>query len=266
MPGAPVELTPRLIRRLADVDHSREWPDASPTTLASALATLGDPAAVPALTEAVQAAVQHKQWHTAEPALKALASFGPGATSALDVVRPLTDADDVSLRTAAASAVWELERRPESVMPLLERLLDDHRNLHAIDLAGRIGPGAAAALPRLRQILSERVEQNARNEQNGSAVLNDSWTLVHAASALWDIGGPSEAGIVVPALLAAWKNNDSTARDVLACLDRMGTAARPALPRIQAHLSNLIAATRCGQAPSLSTLMSSTPAVSSSRA
>lgn len=236
LPQCAVELTPRLIRRLADVDHSREWPDVSPTTLASALATLGDPAAVPALAEAVQAAVRHKQWRTAEPVLKALASFGPRAASALDVVRPLTDADDVALRTAAAGAVWELERRPESVMPRLERLLDDHRNFHAIDLAGRIGPGAAAVLPRLRQILSERVKQNARNEQNGSAVLNDSWTLVHVASALWDIGGTSEAGIVVPALLAAWKDNDSTARDVVACLNRMDTAARPALPQIQAAL------------------------------
>ncbi|MET9593117.1 HEAT repeat domain-containing protein [Streptomyces sp. NPDC006516] len=236
LPQCAVELTPRLIRRLADVGHSGEWPDVSPETLASVLAKLGDPAAVPALTEAVQAAVRHKQWRTAEPVLKALASFGPRAASALDVVRPLTDADDVSLRTAAAGAVWELERRPDSVMPLLERLLDDHRNLHAIDLAGRIGPGAAAVLPRLRQILSERVEQNARNEQNGSAVLNDSWTLVHVASALWDIGGTSEAGIVVPALLAAWKHNDSTARDIVACLDRMGRAARPALPQIQAAL------------------------------
>ncbi|MEU0404796.1 HEAT repeat domain-containing protein [Streptomyces sp. NPDC006197] len=236
LPQCAAELTPRLIRRLAGVDRSREWPDVSPETLASALAKLGDPAAVPALTETVQAAVRHQQERTAEPVLKALASFGPRAASALDVVRPLTDADDLSLRTAAAGAVWELERRPENVVPLLERLLDDHRNFDAIDLAGRIGPGSAAVLPRLRQILSERVEQNARNEQNGSAVLNDSWTLVHVASALWDIAGTSEAGTVVPALLAAWKDNDSTARDVVACLDRMGPAARPALPQIQAAL------------------------------
>lgn len=236
LPQCAVELTPRLVRRLADIDLSREWPEVSPATLASALAELGDPTAVPALAETVRTAVRHKQWRTAEPVLKALASFGPRAASALDVVRPLTDAADVSLRTAAAGAVWELERRPESVMPLLKQLLDDHRNVQAIDLAGRIGPDAAAVLPRLRQILSDRVEQNARNEQNGSAVLNDSWTLVHVASALWDTGGTNEAGVVVPALLAAWKDNDSTAREVAACLDRMGTAARPALPRIQAAL------------------------------
>ncbi|WP_327180368.1 HEAT repeat domain-containing protein (plasmid) [Streptomyces sp. NBC_01335] len=237
LPQCAAELTPRLVRRLADDDPSREWPDVSPTTLASALAKLGDPVAVPALAEAVQAAVRHKQWRTAEAVLTALASFGPRAASALDVVRPLTDADDVSLRTAAVDTVWELERRPESVMPLLQPLLDDHRSVPAIELAGRIGPGAAAVLPRLRQILSVLVEQNARNEQNGSAVLNDSWTLVHVASALWDIGGTGEADVVVPALLAAWKDNASTARHVVACLDRMGTAARPALPQIQAALA-----------------------------
>ncbi|MEU8762701.1 HEAT repeat domain-containing protein [Streptomyces sp. NPDC048659] len=237
LPECAADLAPRLIRRLADVDHSRQWPDISPATLAFALAKLGDPTAVPALAETVRAAVRHKQGRTAEPVLKALASFGSRAASVLDVVRPLTDSDDDALSTAAAGAVWELERRPESVVPLLEHLLDDHRNFDAIDLAGRIGPGAAAVLPRLRQILSERVEQNARNEQNGSAVSNDSWTLVHVASALWGIGDVSEAGTVVPALLAAWKDNDSTVRDVLACLNRMGAAARPALPQIQAALA-----------------------------
>ncbi|MFC9754706.1 HEAT repeat domain-containing protein [Streptomyces sp. NPDC056921] len=233
LPQSATELTPRLVHRLADVDHSRESPDASPTALASALAKLGDPAAVPTLTEAARAAVRHKQWRTVKPVLKALASFGTRAASALDLVRPLTDADNVSLRTAAAGAVWELERRPESVVPLLERLLDHHRNFDAIDLAGRIGPHAAAVLPRLRQILNEQVEQNARNEQNGSAVLNDSWTLVHAASALWDTGGDDEADVVLPALLNAWRDNDSTACDVVACLNRMGPAARPALHRIE---------------------------------
>ncbi|WP_052499812.1 HEAT repeat domain-containing protein [Streptomyces vietnamensis] len=234
LPRAAAELTPRLVHRLADVDHSREWPDVGPTALASALAKLGDPAAVPALTDAVQAAVQHKQWSTAVPVLKALASFGTRAASALDTVRALTEADGVDIRTAAVGAVWELERCPERVVPLLEHLLESHRNFDAIDLAGRIGPPAAPVLPRLRQMLGEQVEQNARNERNGSAVLNDSWTLVHVASALWDIGGTSEADIVVPALLNAWEDNDSTACDVVACFDRMGPAARPALPRIEA--------------------------------
>ncbi|MFC8492036.1 HEAT repeat domain-containing protein [Streptomyces sp. NPDC057235] len=237
LPQCATQLTPRLIDRLADADHSSHWPDISPATLTSALAKLADPAAVPALTNALQAALQRKQTHAAEPALKALASFGPRAASALNVIRPLTDASDVSLRTAAASAVWEIERRPETIVPLLEGLLDAPRKFDALELAGRIGPAAAAVLPRLRQILNQQLEQNARNEENGAAVLNDSWTLVHAASALWDIAGTSEAGTVVPTLLDAWKNNTFTARHVLACLNRMGPAAHPALPQIQAALA-----------------------------
>lgn len=132
----------------------------------------------------------------------------------------------MGLRTAAAGAVWELERRPESAVPLPERLLDSNRNLDAIDILGRIGPPAAAVLPRLRQILNAQAKQNAQNEQNDAAVLNigNVWALVHVASALWEIGGDTEAGIVVQALLRAWEDNNSTARDVVARLNRMGPA------------------------------------------
>ncbi|MFG2487574.1 HEAT repeat domain-containing protein [Streptomyces virginiae] len=237
LPQAAAELTPRLIRRLADIDHSREWHDVSPPALASALAALGDPAAVPALTDAVRAAVQHGQWRTAAPLLNALASFGTRAESALAIVRPLAEAKDLEVRTAAAGALWEIERRPESAVPLLERLLDHGRNLDAINVLGRIGPPASAVLPRLRQMLNQQVEQNARNEQNGAAVLNDSWTLVRVASALWDVGRDDETHVVVPALLNAWKDNGSTAPDAADCLDRMGRAAQPALPQIQAALA-----------------------------
>ncbi|WP_327380673.1 HEAT repeat domain-containing protein [Streptomyces sp. NBC_01207] len=237
LPQAAAELTPRLIRRLADIDHSRERPDVSPTALASALAALGDPTAVPALTDAVRSAVRHKQWRTAAPILKELTSFGTSAGTALDTVRPLAEVEDVETRTAAASAIWELERRPETVVPLLQRLLDAERNFDAISLAGRIGPPAAPVLPRLRQMLDEQLEQNALNKQNDSTALNDSWTLVHVASALWDIGGDKEARAVAPALLTAWKDNDSTARRAVACLNRMGPAAHLALPWIQAALA-----------------------------
>ncbi|MFJ3860462.1 HEAT repeat domain-containing protein [Streptomyces sp. NPDC090085] len=237
LPQAAAELTPRLIRLLADVDHSREWPGISPTALASALAELGDPAAVPALTDAVDAAVRCKQWRTASPVLEAIASFGTRAADALAAIRPLAEVEALTTCTAAAHAMWELERRPEDVVPLVQRLLVTERNFDAIDLAGRIGPPAAAVLPRLRQRLNEQLEQNARNAQDGSAALNDSWSLVHVAAALWDIGGDAEAPAVVPALLKAWKDNDFTARHAVACLARMGPAAHPALSHIQEELA-----------------------------
>ncbi|MDV5143170.1 HEAT repeat domain-containing protein [Streptomyces sp. SBC-4] len=237
LPQAAAELAPRLIRRFATIDYARERPGFGFTSFTIALSRLGDPAAVPALTDALRAAVQHKQWHIAEAVLKALAAFGLRAVSALDEARPLTKADNVALRTAAVSALWELERRPEEVVPLLNGLLEQHRNTDAIDLAGRIGPAAAPVLPRLRQILDEQLAQNAHNEQNGSTALNDWWTLIHVASALWDIDGTSQTDTVLPVLLDAWKNNDASAHAVIACLDRMGPAAHPALPQIQAALA-----------------------------
>ncbi|MER6601583.1 hypothetical protein [Streptomyces parvus] len=38
-------------------------------------------------------------------------------------------------------------------------------------------------------------------------------------------------------LLTAWAENDSTSNHVLACLSRMGPAARPALPRVREELT-----------------------------
>ncbi|MFE3073351.1 HEAT repeat domain-containing protein [Streptomyces sp. NPDC059247] len=238
-PQAAAELAPRLVSRLASLDFSEPWPDIGAPSLASALAALDDPAAVPALTEALQAAVRHQDTTAATAVLNALASFGPRARSALDVVRSLSGTKDTTLRTAAAGALWELERRPDTAVPLLEHLIHDNRDTDAVRILGRIGPPAATALPRLRQILDEQTGINRQNTAKGRAVLNmgNAWTLVRTASALWETGGLAQADTVVPALLTAWNDNSSTRNDVAACLSRMGPAARPALPRVQAALA-----------------------------
>jgi hypothetical protein len=218
--AASAELVPRLSTRLTATDFSEQWPDMSTGALLSALAQLHDPAAVPALTDALSAAVRHQQWHTAASALNALATFGTQAAPALDVIRPLADAEDVNLHMAAAAALWELERDTADTVPRLEALLDSHCQRDAADVLGRIGPPAQAVVPRLRTMLDAGYE----------------WTQVHAAAALWDIAGEPEADTVVQTLLGAWENNDATANHVTACLHRMGPAAAPALPRIQAEL------------------------------
>ncbi|MFJ9459973.1 HEAT repeat domain-containing protein [Kitasatospora sp. NPDC101447] len=229
-PGAG-ELVPRLSRHLAAADLSNPWADMGTGALMSALAELGDAAAVPALTDAVTAAIRHDQPRIGASALKALAAFGTEAASALDVVRPLADAADVSLRAAAAAALWALERDPADVVPRLCDLLDTHAHHDAADVLGLIGPPAAAALPRLRTMLTAGYE----------------WTRVHAARALWDIAGEAEADVVVRTLLAAWAKNDATSNHVLACLDRMGPAAAPALPRIRAELAQARRSGRFGR-------------------
>jgi hypothetical protein len=86
---------------------------------------------------------------------------------------------------------------------------------------GQIGPPAAAALPRLRKLLADNYE----------------WNRVHAAAAIWDIGGESEAPVVLDTLLQAWQKNPATGNHVAACLKRMGSAAVPALPQIRAELA-----------------------------
>ncbi|MER7598459.1 HEAT repeat domain-containing protein [Streptomyces hydrogenans] len=238
LPQSAAELAPRLISRFTAIN-----PDSGDSygfgfnSFTVALSQLGDPAAIPALTAALQNAIQHKQSHLAEPILKALASFGPRAEAALDAARRLSEADDLSLRTAALCAVWEIGRCPEEVVPLLDRLLETRCATDAIDLAGRIGPASVPVLPRLRQILDEQLAENARNERNGSSVLNDWWTIIRVASALWEIGGANQTDTVLPVLLAAWKNDDSSAHAVVACLDRMGPAAHPALPQVHAALA-----------------------------
>ncbi len=229
-PGAG-ELVPRLSRHLADADMSNPWADMGTGALMSALAELGDAAAVPALTDAVTAAIRHDQLRLGASALKALAAFGTEAASALDAVRPLADAADVNLRAAATAALWALERDPADVVPRLCDLLDTHARHDAADVLGLIGPSAAAALPRLRTMLTAGYE----------------WTRVHAATALWDIVGEVEADVVVRTLLAAWEKNDATSNHVLACLDRMGSAAAPALPRIRAELAQARRSGRFGR-------------------
>jgi hypothetical protein len=108
-------------------------------------------------------------------------------------------------------------------MPLLLGLLDDDitfRIWEAADALGEIGPPAAAALPGLRKHLTHGYE----------------WVRVHCAAAIWEIAGEAETSAVLETLLQAWAQNGATANHVLACLNRMGPAARPALPQLRAEL------------------------------
>lgn len=210
------DLVPRLTRRLAGADFSQDGFGSSTGALLSALAALRDPAAIPALTNAVTAAIRQENRRTAATALDALSAFGTRAATALHVVRPLADAQDIDLRMAATGALWELEGNVESAVPKLNDLLDTHEHRTAADVLGRIGPPAEIVLPRLRPMLTDGYE----------------WTRIHAAAALWDIGGETEAPAVVETLLGAWEKNDATSNYVAACLNRMGLAAAPALSRV----------------------------------
>ncbi|MGF1425816.1 HEAT repeat domain-containing protein [Kitasatospora sp. LaBMicrA B282] len=216
------ELVPQLARLLSGFDLSTPAVGMPYNALLSALAKTGDPAAVPAITAALDGALRRKEWRDAASALKNLASFGPAAASALKAVRPLADAEDVHLRAAATAALWALDPDPTDAVPRLVALLDTHRRDEAAGVLALVGPSAAAALPRLTELLG----------------VTSAWTRVRAATAVWGIAGEPEAAAVRQALQAAWESNRHTANEVLACLERMGPAAAPLRPRVAAELAH----------------------------
>ncbi|MGW7426976.1 HEAT repeat domain-containing protein [Streptomyces sp. NPDC054813] len=224
LPQAADELVPRLCDHLRRIDLSQQRTEMSTNAILSALAMLGDPAAVAVVADTLGAAVRHEQHGVTRSALKALGAFGPAAASAQDSIRSLTTAADAHIRPAAVAALWAVGGDLSEVMPLLLGLLDGRITLHigdAADLLGEIGPPASAALPRLRDLLTHDYE----------------WVRVHCAAALWEIGGEAEAPAVLDALLQAMAKNSATANHVVTCLDRMGALAVPALPLLREQLA-----------------------------
>jgi hypothetical protein len=191
------------------------------------LGQLGDPAAVPPITETLATARHHQQWGIATSALDALAALGPASAPALGHIRALTSCADAQVRAAAVKALWAVGDDREAMLPLLLQNLQESVSFLAHDAAellGQIGPAAAAAVPRLREEL---------------LTYSDEWTRVYAATALWDIAAEAETPVVVDTLLAAWAKNDATANFVIECLDRLGPAAAPALPHLRAELAQI---------------------------
>ena len=189
----------------------------------SALTALADDSAIDVITETLATAVAHELWSVACSALEALRALGPSAAPALLTIRSLITASDAQVRPAAVAALWAITGDPDEVMRPLLDLLDDSapfRIGEAATVLTEIGPPAQEALPRLRDLLTHDYE----------------WVRVPCAAALWEIGGDAEAPAVLDTLLQAWEQNSATANHVVACLDRMGAAARPALPQLRSEL------------------------------
>jgi hypothetical protein len=224
LPQAARQLVPRLCDHLRRIDLADEGSCLNASGMLSALAALGDQTALPVISEALTAAVAHGQSRVICSALKALAAFGPESAPALTTIGRLTTASDPHARPAAVCALWAVGRDQEKVLPLLGDLLAERaffKITAAAGIAGEIGPPAAAVLPRLRELLAHSYE----------------WVRVHCAAAIWEISGEAEAPAVQETLLQAWAQNPATANDVVACLNRMGPAAQPALPQLRAQLA-----------------------------
>ncbi|MFD5015384.1 HEAT repeat domain-containing protein [Streptomyces chartreusis] len=224
LPQAAQQLVPGLDAHLRRLDLSQQWNEMSANAILRALATLGDSAAVPVVVDTLGAAVRDEQHDITRSALKTLAVFGPAAAGARNMIRSLSKTTDGHVPSAAVAALWAVGGDLDEVMPLLLNLLDDpitFRISDAADLLGEIGPPASVALPRLRALLRHDYE----------------WVRVPCAAALWEIGGEAEASAVLDTLLEAWAQNPATANHVVACLDRMGPLAAPALPLLRERLA-----------------------------
>jgi HEAT repeat protein len=219
LPSAADVLLPRLCDYLGRADPTARGPQA----IVDALATLGDKAAVPALIEALSAAVRAGHSPMIESALQALRDFGPAAAHALDMIRALAQRADI--QHVAVGALWAVGRDPDETVPPLLQLLDDDtrfRIWRAADLLAEIGPAAAAALPGLRNRLSDPYH----------------WTQVLCAQALWAVGGEHEAPAVIHTLVRAAAEHPVTTENTVESFTRMTAAASPALAQLRAELDD----------------------------
>ncbi|MGW1878736.1 HEAT repeat domain-containing protein [Streptomyces sp. NPDC001975] len=220
LPQAADELVPRLCDQLRRIDLSQQRTEMSANAILTALAVLGDATALAVVADTLGAAARCEQHQITQSALNTLKAIGPAAAGALDMIRPLTTATSAHTRFGAIAALWAVGGDLAEAMPLLLGLLDDH-NADAAELLGEIGPPASAALPRLRNLLTHDYE----------------WVRVPCAAALWEIGGEAEAPAVLDTLLQAMAKNPATANHVVACLNRMGSLAAPALPLLCEQLA-----------------------------
>ncbi|MFE6865032.1 HEAT repeat domain-containing protein [Kitasatospora sp. NPDC057692] len=224
--GVAGQLVPRLVDRLRGSDLERPHITSEVVPVVAALGHFGGTPALGAIEEVLDRAVRGREWQIVRSALGALRQFGPAAAPALPAIRELAASEaavDAGVVPVALGALLAAGAAPEEVLPVVLPLLDDgapFRVSEAAEVLAAIGPAAAAALPRLRELLGH----------------DQDWVRVHCAAALWAVGGGPEAAAVLGALLPAWQENPYTARVVVPCLDRMGPAAAPAVPLLRAHL------------------------------
>jgi HEAT repeat protein len=117
LPQAADQLAPRLCDHLRRIDLSQQWTEMTANAILTALAALGDPAAVPAVVDTLGTAVRHEQHGVTRSALKALGAFGPAATGAQETIRSLTTSTDAHVRPAAVAALWAVSHTPRIQPP-----------------------------------------------------------------------------------------------------------------------------------------------------
>lgn len=199
---------------LTDSLQSRD--DSFRATSARALGAIG-----PAAVEAVPALVKlldDRSDETRLAALDALAAIGSG--DATQAVFGTLKSKDVRLRRGGANVVGRMERRAKDPIPALLAALEDDDSLVRVE--------AAAALWRIEEHPAA-IPALAAALQGGLA--NAQWA---AARKLEAIGPPAKAaaGALAAALRGENRVHYETPRFAVAALERLGSAAEPAVAEL----------------------------------
>ncbi|MFH8489117.1 HEAT repeat domain-containing protein [Streptomyces longisporoflavus] len=214
-PVAGARLAPVLHARLADPERVPRGESRS--RLISALGILTPDASLPLLTAALHG--DH-----CGAAFTAVGRYGSAAAHAAPRLREV--ASDTSKnglhRLDAADALWSVTGASRDVLPVLRDALTSDSwftRTRAVQVAGRLGPGAAPLVPRLRELMAE-----------------GEYLRTEAAIALWRIR--TDAAEVLPVLLDQWNAAPRSRPETAACLLDMGPAAAPALPLLHRELTS----------------------------
>lgn len=156
-------------------------------------------------------------------AARALGGIGPAAAPAADALR--RRAEDQTRESAAAWAHWRVSGDPQPAVDVLVRLTDGRALPAILRHVADLGPLAAAAVPRLRQLTES----------------TDDWAKAEAAHALWRVSGEPAEAVAVLTTVARPLAEDRCSpvmRAALRYLADMGTPAASAAPIARAVLNN----------------------------
>jgi len=176
-----------------------------------------------------------------EPAVKltaaaALARLGPSARAALPVLLDAYKgsvalnpaADPQGARKAMVEAVGKLDREPKTYLPLLTDVLRKDRDsavlLTALGEVARLGPGAKATLPLLREVQRQSLVTSPATDATG--------VRKAALDALVKIAPEPRAQVGVWLDVLQRDRDPQLRRNAVLALAKLGLAARPALPTL----------------------------------
>jgi HEAT repeat protein len=210
------DFVPRICRRLSDA-LSAGNSDSTFRSLVYALGSFGPQAAsaVPDLLALMQ------RERAKAYIMEALGRIGAPAAEACPGLRERLSSDDDGTIVSAAIALWRIEGNADEVLPVMIGNLGGRYTSDSVAALGQMGPAAAEAAPRLRELLSAP----------------EPWRRRAAVVALWRITGDTQ--VALPALQGLWQENSRMRPDIALCFGQMGAAAAEVEPLLRQEIATL---------------------------